>query len=106
MMRESKRPRVKTPWPKRTVQRAFASMRTSVAEPARATTARMALDPASSAAMTRGGDATGIGRHLLGCNSRFWQARAPADWQNLVRCSSALGSSAGAAFEADRALLG
>ena len=56
-MRASKRRLVKTPWPRRTDQRALASSRTSVAEFARAMTARIALDPASSAATVNGEEA-------------------------------------------------
>src|SRR5665213_2860291 len=64
IVRESMRRRVNTPWPRRTAQRAFASSRISVAEDARATTARMAFDPASRAPISRGEGFTGMREHL------------------------------------------
>src|SRR5579864_6232325 len=64
MVRESTRCSVNAPCPRRTGQRALASSRTSVADAARATTARMALEPASSAAITRGAESSGMEKIL------------------------------------------
>src|SRR5580700_4173003 len=63
IVRGSSRLRVKTLCPSRTAQRALASSRISVAELARATTARIAFDPASKAAITSGVGVNGIEEH-------------------------------------------
>jgi hypothetical protein len=55
---------VNTLCPSRTDQRALAISRMSVAELARDTTARIAFDPASSAAITSGDGVKGMGGHL------------------------------------------
>src|ERR1700688_1683713 len=85
MVRESTRCSVNAPCPSRTGQRALASSRTSVADAARATTARMAFEPASRAAITRGAESRGMEKILR----RVWEteeARGKSEPQ--VHCGS------------------